>query len=405
MSKKPPLRNRITSYGMVDPATLTPNPQNWRTHPTAQQAALKGILKEVGWVGVVTINKTTGHLVDGHLRREAALKQKENSIPAIYVELTEDEERLVLATLDPIGALAERDDAILKDLVSQVQTQDEGLQALLDELGASEEPPPPADGLRPGTDPDAVPDPPKVPTTRLGELWVLGSHRLLCGDSTSMDDVQVLMGGGLADMVFTDPPYGVNFQSGMSKGGTATRFDPLLNDDKILDIAPVIWSVMGEDTAAFIWTSHHVLPRWRAQFAKYYKQTIIWYKHGGGIGDLTGGYALDYEMALFCTKGHPTFRRDRGMAVWDIQKDSANTYLHPTQKPVALAERAILDFTDPRGVILDLFGGSGSTLIACEQTGRSGRLMELDPIYCDVIVRRWEEATGRQAERHNGSER
>lgn len=149
------------------------------------------------------------------------------------------------------------------------------------------------------------------------------------------------MEGRLADLVFSDPPYGVSFQSGMSKGGTATRFEPLVNGDTILDIAPVVWAFMEQDSAAFIWTGHQVYPVWREQFAEFYKQTIIWHKPGGGIGDLEGSYACDFEMCLFCVKGRPKFRNERGMAVWKESKDSVATYLHPTQKPTALAQRAI----------------------------------------------------------------
>ena len=117
------------------------------------------------------------------------------------------------------------------------------------------------------------------------------------------------------------------------------------------------------------------------------------------MGDLEGQYALDYEMALFCAKGSPKFRGSRGMAVWRVSKDSATLYVHPTQKPVELSERAISDFSDQNSIVLDLFGGSGSTLIGCERTGRKARLMELDPRYCDVIVKRWEEFSGKKAER------
>jgi DNA modification methylase len=247
----------------------------------------------------------------------------------------------------------------------------------------------PAEGL---TDADEVPEAPAEPITKPGDLWILGDHRLLCGDSTSMTEVDRLMDSGKAGLVFSDPPYGVEFRSNMSK-----RFDVLQNDDKILDVAPVVWEAMADNTAAFIWTSHHVYPVWRAQFEQFYKQTIVWHKGGGGMGDLEGQYALDYEMALFCAKGSPKFRGSRGMAVWQISKDAATSYVHPTQKPVALAERAIADFSDKRSIVLDLFGGSGSTLIACEKTGRKARLMELDPAYCDVIVQRWQAFTGKLA--------
>ena len=242
------------------------------------------------------------------------------------------------------------------------------------------------------TDPDDVPEAPEDPTTKPGDLWILGKHRLLCGDSTNPQHVERLMDGKKADMVFTDPPYGVKYRSNMSQ-----RFEQIKNDDTILEIAPIIWQFLADDSAAFVWTSHHVYPIWRQQFDAYYKQTVIWSKGGGGMGDLEGQYALDYEMALFCAKGSPKFQGKRGMAVWDIGKDRATEYVHPTQKPVALAEQALADFTKTSNIVLDLFGGSGSTLIACERQHRKARLMELDPVYCDVIVKRWEDFTGNTA--------
>jgi DNA modification methylase len=247
----------------------------------------------------------------------------------------------------------------------------------------------PAEG---NTDPDEVPEAPEDPITKPGDLWILGNHRLLCGDSTNIQHVERLMDGKKADMVFTDPPYGVEYRSNMSK-----RFEQIKNDDTILEVAPVIYQFLADDSAAFVWTSHHVYPIWRQQFESFYKQTIIWSKGGGGMGDLEGQYALDYEMALFCTKGSPKFRAKRGMAVWDIGKDRASDYVHPTQKPVTLAEQALSDFTNKGQKVLDLFGGSGSTLIACERQHRHARLMELDPAYCDVIVKRWEDFTGNKA--------
>jgi DNA modification methylase len=247
------------------------------------------------------------------------------------------------------------------------------------------------------TDEDDVPETPEEPVTKTGDLYILGNHRLLCGDATVITDVERLMDGKLADMVFTDPPYGISFQSGASKGGTATRFEKLQNDDVTLDVYPTILAVLRNDGAAFIWTSHQVYPQWRQQFADIYKTTIIWHKPGGGIGDLKGNYATDYEMCLFCVNGRVHFRGKRGMAVWRVSKDNVMDYKHPTQKPVELAETAILDFTDPGYTVLDLFGGSGTTMIACEKTGRSCCMMELDPRYVDVIVSRWEQAVGKKA--------
>lgn len=236
----------------------------------------------------------------------------------------------------------------------------------------------------PAEEPDANPFVPQAPITVPGDLYELNEHRLQCADSTDSDAVSKLMDGKLADLIFTDPPYGVSFQSGWG-----SDFEVLENDDTILEVAPVIWLFMKDNTAAFIWTSHHVYPEWREQFDSFYKQTIIWYKHGGGIGDLEGSYALDYEMALFCVKGRPSLRGTRGAAVWEIAKDAPGRYEHPTQKPTALAERAMADFSDAEAVVLDLFLGSGSTLIACEMLGRYCYGQEKEPAFCDVAIRRW----------------
>lgn len=386
------IRSRIIDHTTEDPADLLANPLNFRRHPGQQLDALRGSMKELGWLKAVLVNKTTGHVIDGHARCEEAMRQGVK-VPVDWVELTEAEERLALAVLDPITEMATRDIAILADLLAEVSTEDPGLQALLDELAGKEPEVAPKSGLKAGADPDAVPEPPKVPVTKPGDLYILGAHRLLCGDSTNRDHVGRLMDGAKADMVFTDPPYGVNFQSNMSK-----RFDVLKNDDRVLDVAPVIFETMGEDTAAIVWTSQQVYPAWRSQFESFYKSTVIWSKGGDGMGDLAGDFAPNYEMALFCVKGRPTFQAPRPGAVWDVAKDRAVDYVHPTQKPVALAEHGLNLLCKPGGVVLDLFGGSGTTLIACETTGRTARMMELDPIYCDVIVKRWEEATGKKAE-------
>ena len=306
------------------------------------------------------------------------------------IGLTEDE-KVGLALADNRTAdLSEWDQAMLHQLSEEHDLTPWFDQDDLDELLAVTE-------LEPeqgNTDPDDVPEPPEDPITKPGDLWILGNHRLLCGDSTNPQHVERLMDGKKADMVFTDPPYGVKYRSNMSQ-----RFEQIKNDDTILEIAPIIWQFLADDSAAFVWTSHHVYPTWRQQFDAYYKQTIIWAKGGGGMGDLKGQYALDYEMALFCVKGSPEFQGKRGMAVWDIGKDSASDYVHPTQKPVAHAEQALADFTKTNDIVLDLFGGSGSTLIACEKLSRKCRMMEIDPIYCQVIIDRWEKFTGKKAEK------
>ena len=237
------------------------------------------------------------------------------------------------------------------------------------------------------------------PITKLGDIWQLGRHRLMCGDSTSIDAVEKLMGGQMADMVFTDPPYGYNYQSNMRE--KSKKFDVLENDDKILDFFPNIRIVCNG--FVFICTTWKVLDKWIPLFKKYHDLTnmIIWDKGGGGIGDLKHTFLTDYEVIL-CSNSGKEIKGKRIGSVWNIPKDSANDYAHPTQKPVKLSEFAIRNTTERCANVLDLFGGSGSTLMACEQLDRNCYMMELDPKYCDVIIKRWEKFTGEKAVLING---
>jgi len=195
-------RNRITGSGKEAPDQLLANPANWRIHPKAQQDALAGALDAVGWVGQVLVNQNTGFVVDGHARIALALSRGEPAVPVLYVDLSPEEEALVLATLDPIGAMAGRDEEKLKALLAEISVDDAGLLALLGDLGGNE----PKAGL---TDPDEVPEPPADPYVQSGELWRLGDHRLLCGDATSPADVARLLDGAAPTLLATDPPYGV----------------------------------------------------------------------------------------------------------------------------------------------------------------------------------------------------
>ena len=230
----PAWRNRITGSGEEAPDQLLANPANWRIHPKAQQDALSGALDAVGWVQQVLVNRRSGFVVDGHARVALALSRGEPTVPVLYVDLDPDEEALVLATLDPIGAMAGRDDEKLRALLADVTVDDAGLLALLGDLAGGE----PKAGL---TDPDEVPEPPAEPYVKPGELYLLGDHRLLCGDATSADDVARLMGGERATLVWTDPPYGVAIVSRTGTVGVANSTarsqgkGGLINDDLGVD--------------------------------------------------------------------------------------------------------------------------------------------------------------------------
>jgi hypothetical protein len=196
-----PWRNRITGSGEETPDQLLANPANWRIHPKAQQDALAGALDQVGWVQQVLVNQRSGFVVDGHARVALALTRGEATVPVLYVDLAPEEEALVLATLDPISAMATHDDEKLRALLADITVDDAGLAALLSDLA----------GVKVGrTDPDDVPEPPEAPYVKPGELWQLGDHRLLCGDATSPEDVARLLAGATPTLLSTDPPYGVS---------------------------------------------------------------------------------------------------------------------------------------------------------------------------------------------------
>ena len=370
---------------------LASDPANVRTHDDRNIEAIANSLKRFGQQKPIVVD-SSGVVRAGNGTLEAAKRLGWETIQTVTTDLEGSEATAYAIADNRTAELADWSEDLAQQLAS-IAADDEELARMtgfsdeeISEMVSRAEPQ--------ELNEDEVPEAPDEPITKTGDLILLGDHRLLCGDSINPQDVERLMDGKKADMVFTDPPYGVEYRSNMSQ-----RFEQIKNDDTILEVAPIIWQFLADDSAAFVWTSHHVYPTWRKQFDAYYKQTIIWAKGGGGMGDLQGQYALDYEMALFCVKGSPKFQGKRGVAVWNIGKDAASEYVHPTQKPVALAEQALVDFTKTRQITLDLFGGSGSTLIACERQHRHARLMELDPAYCDVIVQRWENFTGKKAER------
>ena len=247
----------------------------------------------------------------------------------------------------------------------------------------------PAEGL---TDPDDVPEVPEEPVTKEGDLYILGSHRLLCGDSTNILHVEKLMDGNKADMVFTDPPYNVAFN------GRSGKFDVIKNDDLSEDSFNELITSMVEIINILNPNHYYVWCNWKfyatLQTKLPFKGCIVWAKNVFGLGV---GYRHQHEFCLFNAKIDKHIKNESDL--WQVKKDVS--YMHPTQKPVELAERALINHK--QGNVIDLFGGSGSTLIAAERLKRQSFLMELDPKYCDVIVKRWEDFTGKTAKRVSSS--
>jgi DNA modification methylase len=382
----------MLSYRLIPTADLIPYARNSRTHSDAQIAKIASSIREFGFINPVITDGKNG-IVAGHGRVLAAQKLALKELPCVEAKhLTEAQKRAYVIADNRMALDAGWDADMLKVELGELQGLNFDLALTgfdpgeIDSFLADK-----TEGL---TDPDAVPETPVNPVTVMGDTWILGKHRIRCGDSTVATDVEALLNGAMADMVFTDPPYGVEYQSNMRT--KTAKFDVLQNDDRLLDIAPI---VQAYSTGwVFVWTSWKVQTKWIEQFAgfDYPTNIVIWHKPGSGIGDLKRTFSSDYELALVWHRGAELCGKRIG-SVWTINKDAAASYKHPTQKPVALAEEAIDKTTRKSAVVLDLFGGSGSTLIACEKSGRIGRIMELDPKYCDVAVKRWQDFTGQKA--------
>ena len=343
---------------------------------------------------VPILAKSDKTIVDGHLRLKAAKKLGLEEVPVLLCDdMTDLQVRAFRLSVNKVSEFADWDDEMLRVELDELGADGFDLELTgfsLDEIAdlQIEEV---SEGL---TDEDAVPESPEIPVTVLGDIWLLGNHRLMCGDSTSIDAVDILLQGKKAGMVHTDPPYGVSYQS--NQRTKSAKFDVLKNDDTFLDIAPIIEAC--STGWVFVWTSWKVLTTWIDMLGGfgYPSNHVIWHKPGGGIGDLKKTFSSDYETALVWHRGAELTGKRIG-SVWRFDKDGAGSYLHPTQKPVALAEEAIDKTTNAGCLVLDLFGGSGSTLIACEKTNRNCRMMELDNKYCDVIINRWQQYSGKEA--------
>jgi DNA modification methylase len=430
------IRDRIKDLRRVRAGDLRPHPKNWRTHPEEQQNALRGILAEVGYVDALMVRELTDgtlQIVDGHLRAETT---PDALVPVLVVDLDDKEADKVLATFDPLGAMAEADEEQLAVLLKGIETDSEALAAMLEQLAQDS-----------GCDPsgeiveDEVPAPPDEAITKLGDLIILGDHRLLCGDSSNPEDLDRLLGGAKIHLVNTDPPYNVKVEprsnnaiaAGLSsftqthhQGLDLARHPgkvkatgkklrakdrPLANDfvtDGEFDTLLAAWfgnmaRVLLPGRSFYIWGGYANCANYPPVLKAcemYFSQAVIWVKEHPVLTrkDFMG----NHEWCFYGWRegaGHKFYGPNNVPDVWSIKKISPQKMVHLTEKPVELAARAMQYSSRPGENVLDLFGGSGSTLMAAEQTGRKAFLMELDPPYCDVIVERFEKFTGKKAER------
>jgi DNA modification methylase len=423
---------------------LVPFARNPRTHTEEQVAQIAASIVEFGWTNPILAG-SDGVVIAGHARLQAARKLGLSEVPVIVIDHLTDAQRRALVIADNQLALAGTgwDEELLRGLLVDLRQDEFNLDLLGfsdEEINAwlTQEPDAPLEGL---TEEDAVPEPLEEPVTRRGDLWILGNHRLLCGDSANSEDVKRLVEGAPVDLVNTDPPYNVRVEPrsnnaiaaglssfaglqhhqsfdvhrGASKAkATTKKMRPkdraLANDfmkDGDYDVLLRKWfsnlaEVLKPGGSFYLWGGYANCANYPPALAEcglYFSQAIIWVKEHPVLTrkDFMGNHEWCFygwrEGAAHWFNPEITNATD----VWSVKKVSPNAMVHLTEKPVELAVRALTYSSKAGETVLDLFGGSGSTLIACEKLGRRARLMEIDPPYCDVIIRRWQEYAGKAA--------
>ena len=393
------IRDRIKELRRVPASDLIPNARNWRTHPQAQQDALRGVLAEIGIADAVLAREDEqGNLclIDGHLRTETLGNE---IVPVLILDVDEVEADKILLTLDPLAAMAEADNARLRELMEEFDTSSPALQQMMADLAEEF-------GVLDGDQPsgeiieDEVPDPPPDPITKPGDLWLLGEHRLLCGDSTKAEDVERLMAGETAAAVLSDPPYGVSYV-GKTKDALA------VHNDGAETLRPLLKGSLGLANeychAGGIW---YIAAPAGPQFLEFavvlteleiWRQTLVWAKQSLVMGH--SDYHYQHEAIFYGWKpgaGHKAPPDRKQTTLWHFDRPTASRE-HPTMKPVGLFAKMLENSTTVGSLIYEPFCGSGTTLIAADQLGRNCYGMEISPQYCDVIVKRWENLTGKTA--------
>lgn len=393
----------------LSPHELTPYENNTRKHNPGDIDGIKKSIQDVGFRDPIGIWGKNNLIVEGHGRQLAAIELGMEKVPCIRLDdMTEEQRKEYAIRHNRSAEMSEWDFGKLEEELAALDIAGIDMSDLKFDL----------DALNGGgiaefdIREDEVPEAPEEPKSKRGDIYQLGRHRLMCGDSTSRDDVGVLMGGKRADMVFTDPPYNI---AGESKNFTATINSPHMRElaktewDKGFDIKalfPVLFDAMGEDVSVYICTSHFLAGHiwdWMKQWANHWSY-CIWSKPNPMPSLSKRHWTWNTEIVCYATRGKHTFNfpeEGHALSTWTINKISGDTG-HPTEKPVAVPAMAVSHSSKDDDVILDLFGGSGSTLIACEQLKRTCYMMELDPHYVDVIIQRWENLTGEKAVLLNG---
>ena len=373
----------------IDIDKIIPYINNPRKNLNADKVASS--IKEFGFQQPIVVDKDMSIIV-GHTRYEAAKKLDLKTVPVVIADLPPLKAKAYRIADNRLNKDSEWDYSLLNieftDLLDNHYDIDNlgfDTKELENFLANTSD----INGL---TDDDEVPELPKEPNAKLGDIYQLGEHRLMCGDSTNIQQVENLINNKKIEMLFTDPPYNVAFN------GRSGKFDVIKNDNLSKDDFKDFINEFINTFKTLNINTYYICCNWAfygiLQELLNPKTCIVWAKNVFGLGK---GYRHQHEFILF--DGFIDASITNESDLWEIKKDSK--YKHPTQKPVALSERAIKNSTKQGNAVLDLFGGSGSTLLACEKTNRICNVMELDPKYVDVIIKRWEDYTGKKAEKIN----
>jgi len=402
--------SKFPTYKTKSLDSLIPYIRNSRTHSEEQITKIAASIKEFGFLNPVIVDGESG-IVAGHGRVMAAKKLGMDEVPVIEAShLTEAQRRAYVIADNRLALDAGWDDELLRVEFAELEGLGFDLKLTgftMDEIKALE-PEQITEGL---TDEDAVPEVPEQPVTVLGDVWLLGRHRLMCGDSTSIDAVDKLMDGQKADMVFTSPPYNADAKAGQgdifNKKKSVKLYsdgysDNLDSDDYVKFAASVLETCFAF-TDGFIFWNVSYNAKSRFEYIKqiqdrlpYLVEQICWKK--SSTIPFKGSLMRDWEpIYLFSTNKQPVAVKEVTSNFWQISNTGSQTENHKACFPVELPERGISIVAKNTGIVFEPFGGSGTTAIACEKAGRECRLMELDPKYCDVIIKRWQDFTGKQA--------
>jgi len=375
-------------------ADLSLDPSNVRKHSRRNLDAIKASLRKFGQQKPIVVD-AKGIVLAGNGTLTAAQELGWTEIQIVRTELAGVEATAFAIADNRTAELAEWDEDGLANVLQSLKVEDADLLAAtgydaaeVDKMSKVE------------VTEDEVPEPPDEPITKLGDLWILGEHRVLCGDSTKREDVARVMGGDFAQLVVTDPPYGVDYQ-----GGVFSKRDKLDGDETADLYGPILklaYEFSDAKAAVYLWHSDGKAVDVFAALdaAKYVRRiTIIWNKNIAQFGALSAQYKQKHEPCHYLFKKGQSprwFGPTNETTVWDIDRNRTNEH-HPTEKPIGIMARPIQNSSEAADIILDLFLGSGTTLIAAEQLGRKCYGMEISPAYCDVIVQRWENLTGKKA--------